>query len=157
MSNRVAIIRRYGDPAIDRKTFERKFMAQWKIRTLFPFFPAKNLYLNIDLISPLINTLTLLESKGLHKEIKTFDGIFNVRCIRGYEDPCVLSIHAYGLAIDLNAKDNPLGYSQSKAKKKGLTPFTNEFFDVWRETGWTCGIDFKRKDGMHFQWTKQFE
>ena len=153
MTNRELLNKRYGNPFEDKKAFERKAMALWNPQTLFKWFPTKRLYLNIDLIAPLINTFTVLEYMEVHTEIRKFSGCFNVRYIRGYEDKKIGSLHAWGLAIDFNAKDNPLGLTREQAIEKGLTPFTEAFQQVWRESGWTCGIDFSRKDGMHFQWT----
>jgi hypothetical protein len=44
--------------------------------------------------------------------------------------------------------------SRDECIEAELTPFSEEFFDVWRKHGWTCGIDFRRADGMHFQMDK---
>ena len=81
-------------------------------------------------------------------EIKTYDGCWNVRKKRGLQS---LSIHAFGMAIDLNASHNPLGLTQAQCKEKGLIPFTEKFLSVARNYV-DCGADWKtRPDGMHFQ------
>jgi len=156
-TNRKKLNADFGDPFLDAKTFELKNMKVLRVNKLFPSLPFSKVYINKALESPLINTFTLLDAKGLLHEIKKYDGCFMVRCIRGYENPCIGSIHAWAMAIDFNASDNPLGMSREQCIKKGLTPFTEAFLDVWRQTGWVCGADFGRKDGMHFQWTRGYE
>lgn len=103
--------------------------------------PWTKVYCNKDMSEVLIETLVLLHQRDLTKEIKTFDGCYNPRWVRGR--PGVISWHSWGLALDLNAKDNPLG---------GECNFSKEFLTVWREMGWTVGADFKRVDAQHFQW-----
>jgi hypothetical protein len=152
MTDRDKLIHKYGDPFVDKPAFVVN-MTLFRASELFPWCPFANMYVNKDLVAPLINTFTILEVKDLHTEIKTFDGCWNVRYIRGYEEKKIPSIHAWAMAIDLNAKHNPLGISRQQAIDKGLTPFTAAFQKVFKDTGWTCGYDFNRKDGMHFQIT----
>ena len=150
----ILLLKRYGDPMANIETFEEKFMTHWLIPmwidTHIPALPNK-LYINKDVIKPLETVLNRLISLQAYKEIKTFDGLFNVRYIRGSKTK--LSIHSWGLAIDLNASHNPLGLTPAECINKGLKPFSKLFFEVWRDSGWTCGTDFKRSDGMHFEYT----
>lgn len=152
MTDRDLLNKKFGNPADDAPAFERNNLVVFKCQKLFPSLPFQRMYVHYLLVSPLINTFTLLEKDDLLQELKTFDGCWSVRNIRGYNH--ILSIHSWALAVDFNAKDNPLGYSREKAIEIGLTPFTEAFQDVWRKSGWVCGIDFNRKDGMHYQWTK---
>lgn len=149
------LIQKYGDPTIERKTFEILNLQLWDIplyyNTMIPALPNR-LYCHKDLINPLAIVFEQLCSSGLYREIRTFDGCFNVRLIRGSKK--ALSIHSWALAIDLNAADNPLNYSKEKARSEGLKPFSDAFDEVFRSNGFTCGIDFNRKDGMHFEYTK---
>lgn len=156
-TNRKLLNERFGDPFLDAKGFELRNLKVVRLNKLFPSLPFSKVYINKELEAPLINTLTVLELRGLLDEIKKYDGCFMVRFIRGYEKQKIGSIHAWAMAIDFNASDNPLGISREQCIKKGLTPFTEAFIDVWRETGWVCGFDFGRKDGMHFQWTRGYE
>lgn len=83
------------------------------------------------------------------KEIKTWDGCFNVRYQRGSRT--VLSMHSFGIAIDINATHNPLGLTREQCIKKGLIPFSEKFITI-SERWLTCGFKFKsRPDGMHFE------
>lgn len=76
-------------------------------------------------------------------ELKTFDGCFGIRKVRG--DDTQMSLHSWGLAIDLNAADNPLNAANST--------FSREFIKAFTFVGFTWGGDFKnRPDPMHFQW-----
>ncbi len=50
-----------------------------------------------------------LKSENALPLIKTYDGCFNIRKVRGGNRP---SLHAWGLAIDLNAGQFPLGSAQ---------------------------------------------
>lgn len=84
--------------------------------------------------------LFLLEiiKKGLAHEIETYDGCLNIRKSRGSK---IVSFHAYGLAVDLNAHKNTFG---------GSVSWSNDFLAIARKY-FTCGADWKKKDGMHFQ------
>lgn len=113
-----------------------------------PRMPVR-IYMNIDLHVPLNLTLMELAERGLLKEIKSFGGCHNIRDIRGL--PGVKSLHSWGIALDWNVADNPLGYTVAQAKARGLTPFTEEFVAVWEKKGWEAGIRWERPDGMHFQ------
>ena len=148
------LLDRYGNPMTDPKQFEAKWMVLWNvpmwIDTHIPALPNK-IYINRDAIEPLEAVFNRLISLQVYKEINTFDGLFNIRYIRGSKTK--LSIHSWGLAIDLNASDNPLGYNKAQCKAKLLRPFTDLFDEIWSDTGWTCGSRFKRADGMHFEYT----
>ncbi len=149
------LIEKYGDPSLDIKVFEARNMVLWDvplyINTHVPAIPNK-IYCNKDAVQPLQVVFYCLIELQLSKEIKTWDGCFNVRLIRGSKK--VISNHSFGLAVDLNAAHNPLGLTKAEARAKGLTPFSDAFDDVWRQYGWTCGIDFHRMDGMHREYIK---
>lgn len=155
------VVSRYGTPydsvtnkpsETHKNEWEQKWMTLWKgskfteaTGVAWPSdAPFKRIYCNRELIPCLNNTFLTLIEKDLFKELKTFDGCWNVRPIRGTTDRW--STHSFGVAIDINAKENPLG---------GPIKFSEEFLQVWRDTGWKCGADFKRLDGMHFQWPQK--
>lgn len=54
-----------------------------------------------------------------------------------------LSMHAYGIAIDINPTKNPMG-------KKGVMP--DWFVAIFVKWGFTWGGTWKRRDDMHFQY-----
>lgn len=138
------LIAKFGDPSQDNVKFERAWMVLWiipdSIRKLIPALPAK-IYINKLIKDRLQQTLFDLIETGLYTEIKTWDGCFNIRKKRGL---VTLSLHAFGLAVDLNAAWNQLGKPST---------WSEAFLQVWRSNGWDCGADWKgRKDAMHFQW-----
>jgi len=138
------LIAKFGNPSVDNVTFERAWMVLWivpdTIRKEIPALPAK--WYIIKLIKDrLQQTLFDLIQTGLSSEIKTYDGCFNIRKKRGLAS---LSLHSFGLAIDLNAAWNQLGKPST---------WSDAFLQVWRKNGWDCGADWKgRKDAMHMQW-----
>lgn len=144
MLTQAQLIKKLGDPYTARIKFEKKWMELWdipqEINDAIPALPNK-IYVNFLIIAPLETVLRELIAEGLHKEIKTFDGVFNVRPKRGSEG---ISTHAWGIAIDLNASWNPF---------KGKVAWSKKFLAVWRRNGWICGADWSAKsvDGMHFQ------
>lgn len=151
------LITYYGNPCVDALTFEKKWMTIYNVRTdikqAIPCLPSR-LYLNKDLIAPLEQVLLKLISLGLHTEIITFNGIFNIRTQRGSNIP---SVHAFALAIDLDASQNPFGHSRAEDIAAGLKPFSDAFLQVWRDCGFIDGADFchGREDSMHFEFTKK--
>jgi D-alanyl-D-alanine carboxypeptidase len=147
------LIAHFGDPSVSKaaqSAFESKWMllveVPFDIRMAIPFLP-KNIYCNCLIAFPLIQTLRDLIVAGVHTEIKTYDGCFNVRMIRGTEKTTkVLSRHAVGLAVDFNADEMPL---------RAPSKWSEKFLEVWRKNGWTCGADWtQRIDAMHFEMTK---
>jgi hypothetical protein len=103
---------------------------------------VKHINCNVDMHLPLLNALKALASLGLTKELKTFDGCFNIRAVRGSAS---VSAHAYGLAIDINAFENKLGSAESKLSPAFVKCFTDQGFD-WG------GNFHSRKDPMHFSY-----
>lgn len=99
----------------------------------------KKIYCNKDLIQPLTNALKSLINSGYVSELKTWDGCFNIRKKRGLGS---MSLHSWGIAIDVNAFENGLNM-QTKLSQGFVKCFTDAGFD-W-------GGTWIRKDGMHFQ------
>ena len=116
----------------------------------------KRIYLHKTMIKPLEASFRALVKSGRVKELKTWDGCYNPRPIRGYERQWnrfvaegypqegakYLSSHAWGLAIDINAFENQLG------KKPKLSAGLVKCFT---DNGFVWGGTFKRLDGMHFE------
>jgi hypothetical protein len=112
----------------------------------------KRIYCNKDIVAPLTAAFKALISTGCVTELKTWDGCFNIRKKRGLSS---MSLHSWGLAIDVNSWSNPLGLNREQIIAKGLTPFSEEFLNCFRSSGFDCGADWKsRPDFMHFQLSK---
>lgn len=104
--------------------------------------PTTRIFCNSDMHEPLLEALEHVVTSKLQSELKTFDGAYNVRFVRG--SSTTISLHSYGLAVDFNAKDNPLG---------GKSNWSDAFVRCFTDVGFTWGGDFKtRKDPQHFQW-----
>jgi len=87
--------------------------------------------------------------RGLAEEMKTYDGVFLIRQKRGLSS---LSLHSWGLAVDINASQNPLGKTRAQIIAMGLTPLSEKFLQCFRDAGLECGADWvSRPDFMHMQ------
>ena len=128
---------RYGDPS------HEKNMALWDVPAKLEIgVIPKRVYCNKDLIDPLTQAFNNLIATGYVKELKTWDGCFNIRNVRGRTSP---SLHSWGIAIDINAAWNQLG------KKPAMT---EGFIKCFTDAGFDWGGLWKRPDGMHFQLSK---
>lgn len=104
--------------------------------------PVERIFCNTDIHEPLDLVFDSLLTAGCFHELKTFDGCYNVRYIRGSQT--VLSLHSFAIALDLNARSNPMG---------GRSSWSDRFIRCWLDVGWVWGGEFQgRKDPMHFQW-----
>jgi hypothetical protein len=79
-----------------------------------------------------------IKEKGLSDEIHSFDGCYNYRNKRGGS---TLSTHAWGIAFDINASENPMGSTHQTAGQKQLA----EIFAKY-------GFYQLPHDPMHFQY-----
>jgi len=124
--------------------WEGRLMVLWDVPTsindAIPALPNK-IYCNRLMPVPLENAFRLLIKRDLHVEIRTWDGCYNIRKMRGLASR---SLHSWGVAIDLNAAWNGLGKVPS---------FSKEFADCFKACGFDWGGDWAmpRTDGMHFQ------
>jgi hypothetical protein len=87
-----------------------------------------------------------IEKEGLVKHITSFNGAWVARFIRGSTKN--ISTHANGLALDLNAKENPLNKIGADIGMKGSLHELTPIFNKW---GFLWGATFNRKDYMHYQ------
>jgi hypothetical protein len=78
--------------------------------------------------------------------VKTWDGSFHPRFIRG--SMTTLSSHAWGIALDINARWNPL---QVMPPLRGRVGSVRELVRHANELGFFWGGHFSRRDGMHFE------
>jgi len=103
----------------------------------------KRIYCNKDLVAPLERAFRNLISTGRVKELKTWNGVFQIRKIRGRTS---MSLHSWGIAVDVNASWNPLG---------GKSTLSPEFVKCFTDAGFFWGGNFQnRKDPMHFELAK---
>ena len=130
---------KYGDPSAN----ERRFMIVWDVPTALEHGSIpKRIYCNKDLIPLLEKAFKNVNDRGISAQIKTWDGCFNIRRKRGAAS---MSLHSWGLAIDINAAWNGFG------KKPTMSP---ELVKCFTDAGLDWGGVWKRADGMHFQIAK---
>jgi len=130
----------FGNPKGDAvKGHLKLFTIPADITEKIPCIP-KRIYCNKLLYPKFIEALGLVIFIGIEDQIKTFDGCYNVRPIRGYTD--IWSLHSWAIAIDINAKTNPMGV-------KG--DMTEELGSCFTSCGFDWGRSFRRKDSQHFQ------
>lgn len=131
-------LKKYGQPSDSNP-----WLTLWDVPTELEIgVIPKRIYCNKDMVKPLENAFRNLIKTGYVKELKTWDGCFNIRNKRGLSS---MSLHSWGIAIDVNAFEN--GLNQTPKLSQGFVKcFTDSGFD-WGGT-WT------RKDGMHFQLSK---
>lgn len=138
-------IARYG--AIECSTWNNE--NQWCVIVQVPLELAKSwrksdglvrhIYCNKDMAPALLKALQNVVSRGLADQLKTFDGCFMVRDVRGL--PGQPSTHSYALAIDINAATNQLGTDGD---------MTDELAACFTDEGFSWGKRFARMDSMHF-------
>lgn len=130
---------KYGEPTPE---MERRHMVLWDvpddINKAIPAIPNK-IYCHKLMVVPLEKAFRNLISSGIAAELKTWDGCFNIRKKRGLSS---MSLHSWGLAIDVNAAWNQLNMKPTLSAK-----FVKSFTDAGFEWGGT----WTRLDGMHFQ------
>jgi hypothetical protein len=126
--------KKYGDPTLENN------MVLWDVpKELEIGVIPKRIYCNKDLIKPLSNAFKNLIERGFVKELKTWDGCFNIRKKRGLSS---MSLHSWGVAIDVNAAWNKLGKEPT---------LSLGFVKCFTDAGFDWGGNWRRKDGMHFQ------
>lgn len=108
---------------------------------------SHKIYGNFAMEGPLRRAFGFLVERGLAGELRTFDGCFNIRKMKGGSG---YSVHSWGLACDFNAGSNGFGEEPS------LSP---NFVKCFTESGMEWGglwVPDRVRDGMHFQlpWIK---
>jgi hypothetical protein len=130
-------LKKYGDPNLQRA------MVVWDVPTNLEIgFIPKKIYCNRDMVAPIGKAFENLITRGFVSELKTWDGCFNIRKKRGLAS---MSLHSWGIAIDVNAFEN--GLNQTPKLSAG-------FVKCFTDAGFDWGGNWTRKDGMHFQLSK---
>lgn len=131
---------KFGEPGL--KT-EGKYMVVFDVPAELEIgFIPKKIYCNKLLVGPLKSAFKNLIDRNFVEELKTWDGCYQVRKKRGLQS---MSLHSWGLAVDLNQATNQLG------KEPTLSA---EFVKCFTDAGFDWGGTWQRKDGMHFQLSK---
>lgn len=143
----------FGDPRL--LSNQQKYMTLWivpnDIREAFAhvYFAAlgtigfpKKIYGNKLFIPLLEKALRNVMDRKLTKQLKRWDGVFMIRKKVSNNS---LSLHSWGLCVDVNREGNEYG------QKPTLSP---EFVKCFTDAGLEWGGYWKTPDGMHFQIAK---
>jgi hypothetical protein len=131
------VMKRYGLPV------EERAMVVFAIPSSIEIVGVPHrIYCNRDLVEPLRQALTLVVQRGLSRKIKSWDGCFNIRQKRNGKG---LSLHSWGLAVDINSRWNLMG-QKSRQDPALVACFT--------ESGFDWGGVWSPPDAMHFQLAK---
>jgi len=131
-------LKKYGQP--DLLATQNKHMVMWDVPTELEIgIIPKRIYCNKDMVAPLTQAFKSLISTGHVKELKTWDGCFNIRKKRGLTS---MSLHSWGIAIDVNAFENQLNQ---------IPKLSAGFVKCFTDAGFDWGGTWQRLDGMHFQ------
>lgn len=96
----------------------------------------------------LIDVFNEIEAKGLTHDILSFGGAYVREKVSGPSN--VLSAHALGIAIDINAQYNKYGQPPQPAGTKGSV---YNLVPIFKKHGFRWGGDnATRPDGMHFEY-----
>jgi hypothetical protein len=146
MSEQHQLLAKYGYPS---GGYVHKYCITWDVQQDFDWFPVTHFLVNADFKDILFKAFTALESAGLHPEIKTFDGCYNDRSVRG---GAAISLHAWACAIDMNATDNPMiPNAENLTPEQRLGKWSKAFVDTMIAAGIFFGGNFHhRADSMHF-------
>lgn len=119
-----------------------------------PGMVGRNLFVHRKIVKPLTDALTQWRKTCPEYAVISI-GCFNPRYKRTTKGE--ISLHTWGVAVDINAHANPL-----VTLKNQNDPFKydmpNAFIAAFRDNGWTWGGDFKglTKDPMHYQYASNY-
>lgn len=135
------IIEVYGDPLISGWQQENlcKVLIPKSLQKVSGF--ERGYFYGHRLVKPKFEEVfnRIANDRPLISKIESFDGCFNIRYKRGSNN---LSTHSWGIAIDINAKSNPLG---------AKPVLDAELVKIFEDVGFIWGGRWKTPDGMHFQ------
>lgn len=150
-----AIRATFGDLVVanDRIVAPEGWEAYNMIPTPLPGY-SKPVYVNKHVIPMLVEALRQCLALGDGYQLKTI-GCFAPRQKRSSN---AMSTHSWGIAVDINADDNPPLYIRGTAdlaRRKKTIP--DAWVAVFKSIGLVWGGDFSSYyDPMHFQWCSGF-
>ena len=87
--------------------------------------------------------LTEVVRAGLQGGLGRYGGCYAPRLIRGGDSGGALSRHSFGIAVDVNIRNNSYG---------GRVSMDPRIVDIFRRWGFAWGGTWIRADGMHFEY-----
>ena len=145
---------RYGALVLDRHPAGGYYIVTptgWEVANMqlvrSPLLPTGKLFVNKDMVQPLLRALAAVGVACPDYKVRTI-GCWSVRYKRTVRGD--VSVHAWGLAVDINADTNPLAAEL-------ITDMPEAFVSAFEAEGFTWGGKFSgQKDAMHFQWVSGY-
>ena len=132
MITAVQCLKRFGAPQLEN---DMTIISPPKFIRALP----RRIYCNEEIAGPLKMAFDHIIGEKIEDEIETWDGCFNIRRKVGNSS---MSLHSWGLAIDINAAWNRDGKQPTMSK---------ELVECFKDAGFDWGGDWSVPDGMHFQ------
>lgn len=155
MKNTNDFLKKFGTPTQQGLNYLAKLDLPYPMRLAWDLdTEIKRISCNKEIVEPLRKVFAeILEYYGIEKikslGIDLFGGCFNYRQMRGGRS---WSVHAWGLAIDLDPSRNQLKETSKTARF--ARPEYKPMIDIFYKNGFiNLGIE-KNYDWMHFQWNK---
>jgi hypothetical protein len=106
-----------------------------------------------DIVPLLEGALEEIKAEGLawmidRRDFQIAGGCYNARLIRGGDKGGAVSRHTWGIAIDINPRENQYG---------GRVGMDQRIGEIFREWGFAWGAGWRFPDGGHFEWTHEVE
>ena len=124
----------------------RVFIPQLEGKDVFGTPSSGNIYCHKKLQPNLKAAFAEVEARGLLDLVIAWGGMFCSRMIRGSRDR--ISRHSWGIAFDINMKENPLGQVGAPIGTKGSVL---ALVSIFEKHGFIWGGNFPRPDWMHFE------
>jgi hypothetical protein len=132
------------------KTWEAVALKQVLLPDSFPMFAnqkIKSLRVHKKIYDVFANTIKILDSLNLLEVLNTYDGAYYPRrVLHSTNINSRLSVHSYGIAIDLDARTNAYNLSHE------LMQIHPDVVFIFEAMGWTWLGRNAVSDGMHFDW-----
>lgn len=145
------IVNAFGDPrpfVNDKAEWERRVLVTRELPTPLRYAYAEQPIARVRahklVAEDLVGALAECLGRGVPVDRLKYGGCYVWRPIRGRS---TLSTHTWGIAVDLEPAENPLGRSWHDDGKM-LDP---RVIEVFKARGWKWGGEFGRPDAQHFQ------
>ena len=125
---------------------------RYSLSASWPEPPADRVRWDCRTVHQVLALWAAWERAGLLDRVLSYDGDYCARLARGTTE---LSSHAYGVALDINARWNRLGAEPAALGTPGCV---RELVPMAEACGFACGLGFAgRPDGMHFEIARMIE
>jgi hypothetical protein len=148
------VIATFGDPgpyvndkaAWEARVLDQAALPQPLVYAYDQHQPIRRVRAHRFLVTHLADTLMACLQAGVPPQRLKYGGSYSWRVVRGGSR---LSLHTWGIAVDVEPAENPLGEEWVNDGRR-LDP---RVIDVFKARGWFWGGDFQRRaDPQHFQW-----